>query len=237
MKDSVVYLVGAGPGDPDLISVKGLKLISVADAIVYDRLVDKKLLDHSRSECQLVYVGKSPGGSIEQKQINKILVDLAKVHRITVRLKGGDPYIFGRGGEEVLALKENNIKVEVIPGISSATSGPLLSGIPLTHRSVSAAFTVVTGSTSETEALNYKALAELNSTIVVLMGVANRKTISDELIRYGRMENTPVAVIRWASYEKQEVMKLTLKDLGDSNITPPAVIVIGDVAGLSLTDN
>ncbi len=99
MKDSVVYLVGAGPGDPDLISVKGLKLISVADAIVYDRLVDKKLLDHSRSECQLVYVGKSPGGSIEQKQINKILVDLAKVHRITVRLKGGDPYIFGRGGE------------------------------------------------------------------------------------------------------------------------------------------
>ncbi len=232
--DATVYLVGAGPGDPELISVKGQKLISLADAIVYDRLVDKTLLDLSKKDCELIDVGKSPGGDIDQEQINSILVDLAARHKKVVRLKGGDPFIFGRGGEEALELIKHGIRFEVVPGITSATSGPLLAGIPLTHRGTSAAFVVVTGFTAETEVLNYKALAELKSTIVVLMGVMNKSDIAEKLMQNGLSEDTPVALIRWASYDKQEVNRIKLSQLGTVELKPPAIIVIGQVADFEL---
>ncbi len=230
--NSTVYLVGAGPGDPELISVKGHKLLQCADAIVYDRLIDKSLLDLSKKGCEMVDVGKSPGGNIDQDQINKLLVELSSRHKSVVRLKGGDPFIFGRGGEEVLELIKHGINYEVVPGITSATSGPLLAGIPLTHRGISAGFVVITGSTVETEEINYKALVELNSTIVILMGVTNRDVIKSSLIENGMSKDTPIALIRWASYDKQEVTRILLSQLSQVDLKPPAIIVVGKVAEL-----
>ncbi|MEX0721198.1 MAG: uroporphyrinogen-III C-methyltransferase [Balneolaceae bacterium] len=231
-----VYLVGAGPGDPDLITVKGADALSLADVIVYDRLANPELLDYTSEESEHIYVGKSPGKpSVSQEQINTILVAKAGDGKIVVRLKGGDSFIFGRGGEECEALKANGVAYEVIPGISSALAAPAFAGIPLTHRKAARSFTVVTGHTiTGTNAFeNWEHLAHAD-TLVVLMGVNNLAKISELLIRLGKAGCTPVAVIENATYQSQKIVIGTLEDIAEkaSHSSPPATIVIGELAAM-----
>lgn len=231
-----VYLVGAGPGDPDLITVKGAEALRRADVIVYDRLANPELLDYTPEASEHIYVGKTPGKpSVSQEQINAILVAKARDGKIVVRLKGGDPFVFGRGGEECEALKANVVAYEVIPGISSALSAPLFAGIPITHRKVARSFTVVTGHTiTGTNAFdNWDHLAHAD-TLVVLMGVKNLGKIADLLIRLGKDGGTPVAVIEKATHPTQKTVLGTLDNIAEkaSHSSPPATIVIGELAAL-----
>ncbi|MTI87908.1 MAG: uroporphyrinogen-III C-methyltransferase [Balneolaceae bacterium] len=231
-----VYLVGAGPGDPDLITVKGSKALEQADVIVYDRLINPELLALTTEESEHIYVGKTPGKpSVSQEQINTILIAKAKSGKMVVRLKGGDPFVFGRGGEECEELKANDISYEVIPGISSALAAPSFAGIPITHRKAGRSFTVVTGHTitgSDTFK-NWGHLAYAD-TLVVLMGVRNLGAISAELIEHGRDGGTPVAVIERATYESQKVVYGNLENIKEkaSETSPPATIVIGELAAM-----
>ncbi|MEX0845016.1 MAG: uroporphyrinogen-III C-methyltransferase [Balneolaceae bacterium] len=235
-KNGKVYLVGAGPGDPDLITVRGAEVLGQADVIVYDRLANPELLDYTPEASEHIYVGKKPGQpSVSQKQINLILVVKARDGKVVVRLKGGDPFIFGRGGEECEALKANQVAYEVIPGISSALSAPAYAGIPLTHRKVARSFTVVTGHTiTGTNAFdNWEHLAYAD-TLVVLMGVKNLGKISDLLIGLGKDGGTPVAVIEKATYQSQKTVIGTLDNIAEkaSHSSPPATIVIGELAAM-----
>lgn len=232
-----VYLIGAGPGDPDLITVKGSKLLGVADIIVYDRLANPELLSFTSDQSEHLYVGKKPGQpSVSQDQINRILINNALEGKIVARLKGGDPFVFGRGGEECEALRSNNIPFEVVPGISSALSAPAYAGIPVTHRNVARSFTVVTGHTiknSDTFA-NWEHLVYAD-TLVVLMGMRSLPKIAEVLINYGRSADTPVGVIANATYETQETVLGTLATIGKKaeSLDPPGTIVIGELAAKS----
>ncbi|SMO91636.1 uroporphyrinogen-III C-methyltransferase [Gracilimonas mengyeensis] len=233
-KEGKVYLVGAGPGDPGLITVKGADTLRQADVIVYDRLANPELLDYTPEDSEHIYVGKKPGKpSVSQEQINTILVAKAQDGKTVVRLKGGDPFVFGRGGEECEALKAQQVAYEVIPGISSALSAPLFAGIPVTHRKVARSFTVVTGHTiTGTNAFdNWGHLAHAD-TLVVLMGVKNLAKITDLLIGLGKDRSTPVAVIGKATYKDQQTVLGTLENIAEkaSHSTPPATIVIGELA-------
>lgn len=232
-----VYLVGAGPGDPGLISLKGIECISKADVIIYDRLVNKRLLGYVRDKCKLVYMGKLPGQSLSQAQINKMMAREAKKGKTVVRLKGGDPFLFGRGGEEVEFLAENNIGFEVVPGISSALAAPMYAGIPLTHRKFNSSLTIVTGHedpSKERSAVNWANLARQEGTLVILMGLANFSQIIEKLISAGKSENTPCAVINWATTPKQKVIEGPLGDMVEKakQVKSPAVIVVGKVVNL-----
>jgi len=235
-KQGKVYLVGAGPGDPDLITVKGAKALRTADVVVYDRLANPELLDYTPKSSEHIYVGKKPGKpSASQKQINAILTTKAKDGQIVVRLKGGDPFVFGRGGEECEALRAEEVPYEVIPGISSALSAPLYAGIPVTHRKVARSFTVVTGHTiSGTDAFENWAHLVHADTLVVLMGVRSLGKLSELLIGLGKDAETPVAVIEKATYQTQKTVLGTLDTIADkaSSISPPATIVIGELAAL-----
>ncbi len=230
-----VYLVGAGPGDPELITLKGLECIRKADVIVYDRLVNPVLLEERKADCKLIYVGKSPRHHVKsQKEINEILYQEAKAGNNVVRLKGGDPYVFGRGGEEGEYLYERNIPFEVVPGITSAIGGLAYAGIPITHRGIARCFHVITGHLkSQEEELDWKTLAALDGTMVFLMGVSNLKMISDNLIANGKDPNTPVAVINWASTPKQRTVEGTLSNIYEKvleeKIKNPSLIVVGEV--------
>lgn len=234
-----VHLVGAGPGDPELLTVKAAGLIARADVIVHDALVDKSILELARHDAEIIDVGKRPGRPTPQDLINALLVHLGADGRTVVRLKGGDPYVFGRGGEEALALLEAGIAVEVVPGITSAVAAPAAAGVPVTHRGVSVGFTVVTGhrESGGASTIDWEALARVGTTIVVLMGIAEREVIARRLLAGGLPSSTPVAIVRFATRGNQSVIRTVLGDLGSVHAESPATIVIGQVAAFDLSDH
>ncbi len=230
-----VYIVGAGPGDPELLTLKALKLIREADVILYDELIgdDIKELLKKESRAMLVDVGKRSGKHRKkQEEINRLLVEYGRKHEKVVRLKGGDPFVFGRGGEEIEILAENKIEFEVVPGITSAIAVPAYAGIPVTHRRFDPALIFITGK-QERERLNWDALARLNATIVMLMGVSSLKENAERLIKHGKSPDTPVAVIEKGTTEKQRVIKGKLSDIAEiaerEKVEAPAIIIIGEV--------
>ncbi|GAC1312456.1 MAG: uroporphyrinogen-III C-methyltransferase [Acidimicrobiales bacterium] len=232
----VVYLVGAGPGDPGLLTVRGAALLAGADVVVHDRLAEPALLDLAPPGAARIDVGKRPGDSVHQDEINATLVTEARQGRVVVRLKGGDPFVFGRGGEEAEALTAAGVRFEVVPGVSSAIAAPAYAGIPVTHRGLSTSFTVVTGHSRhavDTET-NWEALATAAGTVVVLMGVAHRAEIARRLIGGGLAPDTPVAAVRWGSRLDQRTTRTTLGELGEVELEPPVTIVVGRVAALDL---
>lgn len=237
MSNGVVYLVGAGPGDPDLITVKALKILKKADVVVYDRLLSKELLESLPSSVEKIYVGKQSGiHPIPQDQICEILVKKAKQSKKVVRLKGGDPFLFGRGGEEAEELRKENIKFEVIPGIPSALAAPAYAGIPVTHRHLASSVTFVTGHEEPEKKRNkvdWEKLATATDTIVILMGVKRLKLITDALMKGGRDRKTPAVAIEWGTTKRQRIVKGVLGDLAEKiileNVESPALIVIGEV--------
>lgn len=240
MRQGMVYLVGAGPGDYKLISVKALEYIQQADTIIYDRLADNRLLSSVRKDAELIYVGKaSSDHTMRQEDINQLLVDKAKAGKNVVRLKGGDPFVFGRGGEEALTLVENQISFEIVPGITSAVSVPAYAGIPVTHRGVATSFAVVTGHEDPAKAestIKWSHLSTGVDTLVFLMGVENLPHITSKLIEHGRPADTPAAVIRWGTKPEQRVLVTTVGqaagDVEKAGIRPPAIFIVGEVVKL-----
>jgi uroporphyrin-III C-methyltransferase len=231
-----VALVGAGPGDPDLLTVSAARLLAAADVVVHDALVGAGVLDLVPASAELIDVGKRPGRPVPQELISALLVELGRQGRRVVRLKGGDPFVFGRGGEEALALQEAGIAFEVVPGITSSVAAPASAGIPVTHRGVSAAVTVVTGHRRSGEPdVDWRSLAKVGGTVVVLMGVAQRGAIAAELLAGGLPADTPVAAVERATTLAQVTTRCDLAHLGTTEVRSPAVIVIGPVAALDLT--
>jgi uroporphyrin-III C-methyltransferase len=229
-----VYLVGAGPGDADLLTLRAAQLLARADVVVHDRLIGEGVLELIAARTVRIDVGKVPGASSSQVDINDLLVELAQRYDTVVRLKGGDPFVFGRGGEEALALSRRGVEVHVVPGISSAFAAPLLAGIPVTHRGASHGVCVVTATAEAGGAVDFERLANPDITLVVLMGVAQRAVISIQLRRGGLDPATPVAVVERASRVDQRVLRLRLDELADLDVVSPAVIVVGSVAALDL---
>ena len=232
-----VHLVGAGPGDPELLTVRAARLVAAADVIVHDRLADASILELARPGVEFIDVGKRPGAPTPQEIINALLVHLGSQGLEVVRLKGGDPFVFGRGGEEADALRAAGIPYTIVPGISSSVAVPAAAGIPVTHRGVSVGFTVVTGhrESGGADEVEWEALAKAGTTIVVLMGVAHRASIARRLISGGLPTDTPVAAIRWGTRPEQETVRTTLVDLPNVPIEAPCTIVIGAVAAFDLT--
>jgi uroporphyrin-III C-methyltransferase len=231
-----VFLVGAGPGDADLLTVRAARLLARADVVVHDRLVDRSVLELANSGADLIDVGKSPGNFTSQSIINDLLVSLGRDHDCVVRLKGGDPFVFGRGGEEMMALREAGVACDVVPGVTSAFSGPLAAGIPVTHRSLSRGVTVVTGHLANDDDEYFRRLANPDITLVILMGVARRASIASQLVEGGLSPATPIAVVENAWTERQRETRATLTELGELDVASPAIIVVGPVAALSLRD-
>lgn len=240
MKNGMVYLVGAGPGDYKLITVKGLEAIAKADCLVYDRLADDRLLAHARADAELIYVGKaSSEHTLRQEEINALLVAKACEGKTVVRLKGGDPFVFGRGGEEALELVAAGIAFEVVPGVTSAVAVPAYAGIPVTHRGIATSFAVITGHEDPTKgesSLRWDKLAQGADTLVFLMGVENLPHITAKLIEHGRSPATPAAVIRWGTKPEQEALVTTVgaaaEDVAKNGLKPPAIFIVGEVVGL-----
>lgn len=231
-----VHLVGAGPGDADLLTVRAQRIISRADVIVYDRLVDPSVLALAPAGAELIDVGKRPGFSGTQALINELLVTLGRDYECVVRLKGGDPFVFGRGGEEAIALIDGGVPFEVVPGVTSAFSAPLVAGIPVTHRGISRGVTIVTGHTQNGEGIDFSRLANPEITLVVLMGVAERASIASQLLAGGLDPETPVAAIESAWTSHQRVVRANLHELGLLEVKSPAVLVIGAVAAFELNE-
>ncbi|HET9690872.1 MAG TPA: uroporphyrinogen-III C-methyltransferase [Acidimicrobiales bacterium] len=231
-----VYLVGAGPGDPGLLTRRGAELLALADVVVHDRLADASLLSLAPAAVELIDVGKAPGGPVRQDDITRLLVERGRSGATVVRLKGGDPFVFGRGGEEALALQAAGVAFEVVPGVTSAVAVPAYAGIPVTHRGASAMVTVVTGhSRVELDReVDWSSLAKVGGTIVVLMGVAHRGHIAGRLIDGGLDPTTPVAAIGWGTRPEQTTVRTTLAGLAGAAVEPPATIVVGAVAALDL---
>jgi uroporphyrinogen III methyltransferase/synthase len=231
-----VYLVGAGPGDPGLLTVRGAAALRRADLVVHDRLADSSLLELAPPAASRVDVGKAPGGPVRQEEINDLLIREGRAGRTVVRLKGGDPFVFGRGGEEALALREAGVPFEVVPGVTSAIAVPAYAGVPVTHRGLATSFTVVTGHSrhSVDRETNWDALAAAGGSIVVLMGVAHRDLIAARLLAAGMPADTPVLAVRWGTRPEQRSVRLRLDELGASPLEPPVTMVIGAVAGLEL---
>jgi uroporphyrinogen III methyltransferase/synthase len=231
-----VYLVGAGPGDPGLITVRGAEVMARAGVVVHDRLADRRLLRLAPAAARLIDVGKAPGGPVRQEEINEVLVAEGAAGHTVVRLKGGDPFVFGRGGEEAEALRAAGVPFEVVPGVSSAVAVPAYAGVPVTHRGLSTSFTVVTGHSRHAvdRETNWEALAAAGGTIVVLMGVAHRAEIAERLIRGGLPAETPVAAVHWGTRPEQVAVRVPLGRLGEIPLQPPVTMVIGAVAGLDL---
>lgn len=231
-----VYIVGAGPGKKDLLTLKALEVIKKADVILYDDLIGEVAEFLKETNAELINVGKRRGAhKFEQEEINRMLLEYAKAGKIVVRLKGGDPFVFGRGGEEVEFLKKNGIEFEYVPGISSAIAVPGKVGIPVTHRKYDPAVVFITGQESK-ERLNWEALAKLNATIVVLMGLSNIEMICKNLIDHGKDPETPVAVIEKGYSDEEKLVVGKLCDIAEKvaleRISPPAIIVIGRVVEL-----
>lgn len=231
-----VYLVGAGPGDPGLFTCRGAELLAAADVVVHDRLGTAALLPMARRDAILIDVGKAPGrAAMTQDEINATLVEHGRTHATVVRLKGGDPFVFGRGGEEVEVLAAAGIAFEVVPGVTSAIAAPSYGGVPVTHRGVSTHFTVVTGHEDPSKGrtdTDWEALARVGGTLVVLMGAGHLAAIADRLIAGGRSADTPVAAVRWGTTPDQRTVRTTLGAAATAGIESPSAIVIGEVAAL-----
>ena len=227
----VVYLVGAGPGDPELITLKAIKILNKADIIIYDRLANEKILDHASKDVKLIYVGKKAGEHYKsQDEINQIIINEAKdkSNEIIVRLKGGDPFVFGRGGEEILALIEENIPFEIIPGVTSAIGVPTIVGLPVTHRTVATSFTIVTGHEDPTKDEKQVKWDYTADTIIVLMGIGQIKENTKELMKY-RDPKTPACIIENGTLPNEKIVFGTLEDIADKDINTPAILLVGNV--------
>ncbi len=240
MSKGCVYLVGAGPGDPGLITVRGMELISKADVVVYDNLIPRNLLEHVRPGAELMYVGKQASQhTLGQSDINKLLVEKALGGAIVVRLKGGDPFVFGRGGEEAIEIAKAGLDFEVVPGITAGIAAPAYAGIPVTHRTLASNVGLITGHETPDKAdsdLDFEALAKWNGTLVFYMGVANLELICKRLMAHGLDTQTPAALVRWGTTSRQHVVTGTVQNIagvaGEAGIKPPALIVIGQVVQL-----
>jgi uroporphyrinogen III methyltransferase/synthase len=238
-----VWLIGAGPGDPGLMTVAGVAALAEAEVVVYDRLVNAQLLKLAPSSAERIFVGKEAGAhALRQEEINALLVDKARQGKRVVRLKGGDPYVFGRGGEEAEALAAAGVPFEVVPGVTSAVAVPAYAGIPITHRGLASSFAVITGHEDPTKAdtaIEWSKLATGVDTLVFLMGAATLPQIVEKLVEHGRPAATPVAVIRWGTTPAQEVVTGTLADIvrrvKEARLEPPAVTVVGEVVRLRET--
>lgn len=231
-----VYLVGAGPGDPDLITVKGLKCIKEADVILYDRLVNKELLSYAIENVELQYCGKSPQAHfLQQETINHYLVKHAKKGKIVTRLKGGDPFVFGRGGEEAEFLAKSGIDFEIVPGITAGIAAPAYAGIPVTHREFGSSFAFVTGhrKNGEEDNIKWESLAKGIDTLAIYMGVNSLPHIQEKLLYYGKSAETPVALIHWGTLNEQRTVVGTLGTIVNvvkqEKITNPSMIIVGEV--------
>lgn len=240
MKDGIVYIVGAGPGDPKLITVYGLECIQKSDVIAYDRLVNPKLLDFAKKDAELVYCGKLPGKHhLIQEEINALLVEKAQEGKIVTRLKGGDPFVFGRGAEEAEILKNHGITYEIVPGITAGIAAPAYAGIPVTHRDFATSFALVTGHGREEKGqdfLNWPALATGIDTIAFYMSVGNIAYIARKLIENGRKATTPVAVIEWGTTAQQRTITGPLDEIASiierEGYHNPSMIVVGEVVNV-----
>lgn len=237
--DTQVYLVGAGPGDKKLITLKGKEAIEKADVIIYDRLINDKLLDYRKENCELIYAGKKANNHfLTQDETNRAIVENALAGKVVTRLKGGDPYVFGRGGEEAIELLKEDISFEVIPGISSSIAALNYAGIPITYRNVSRSFHVMTAhfSKDSDKTLDFESISKLKGTLVFLMGIGNLEKISKKLVENNMSPNTPVAVIQWGTYSYQNVAKGTLETIVEEvkkqKVKTPGIIVVGDVVNL-----
>ncbi len=241
--NGMVYLVGAGPGDYRLITLKGKECLEKADVVICDYLADKRLLAFAPDDVEYIYVGKKAGNhAMPQYKISQLIADKAKEGKCVVRLKGGDPFVFGRGGEEAEVLKANGVNFEIVPGISSAIAAPAYAGIPVTNRKVAVSFAVITGHEDPTKGksdVNWEKLATAVDTLVFLMGVGNLPFITKQLIKYGRPAETPAALVRWGTKAQQEVLVTTVgnaaEDVAKHNLKPPAVFVVGNVVNLRET--
>lgn len=240
MKKGKVYLIGAGPGDIGLLTVKGMKCLQKGDVVVYDFHLNAQILNYINHDAEFIYAGKRGGHhAMTQDEINQALINKAKEGKIVCRLKGGDPFVFGRGGEEAEALVNEGIEFEVIPGVSSSIAAPAYAGIPLTHRKYSSSFAVITGNEDTTKpesSIDWSKFANGFDTLVFLMGVKNIGAITSKLIEHGKPPDTPTAVVRWGTRPDQKTVVSTLKDIAglvkDENIKPPAVMVVGNVVKL-----
>jgi uroporphyrinogen III methyltransferase/synthase len=242
----MVYLVGAGPGDPGLITLRGKQLLERAEVIIYDHLASKKLLKYVPKSAEFIYAGKRGGvkHTHTQDEINQMLVDRAKAGKRVVRLKGGDPFIFGRGGEEIEEIVKAGLTFEVVPGVTSATAAATYAGIPITHRQYTSTVAFVTGHEDPTKPdskIAWDKLATGVGTLVIYMGIKNLKTITQKLLRYGRDPKTPVAVVRWASTSEQRTVVGNLENIAEvvlkNKIKPPSLVIIGEVVNLRDTIN
>lgn len=240
MASGKVSLVGAGPGDPGLMTVRGLERLRQAEVVIYDRLVDENILKEANTKAEKIYVGKaSSRHTLDQEAINRLLIEKAKEGKRVVRLKGGDPFVLGRGGEESEALRQKGIPFEVVPGVSSAVAVPAYAGIPVTHRGVASSFTVVTGHKASDQGepcIAWDQLAAAADTLVILMGMKNLPNIVDQLIQNNKPSSTPVAVITEGTTSRQRCVTGTLRDIVEKvkseNLNPPSVVVIGNVVEL-----
>ena len=236
----IVYLVGAGPGDAGLLTLRGKQLLERADVVVYDYLSSGRLLDFAPTSAERIYVGKKAAQhTLSQEKISELLVEKARQGKVVVRLKGGDPYVFGRGGEEALALAEANLPFEVVPGVTASIAAAAYAGIPVTHRGIASCFGVVTGHGTPDKpdtSLDYRALASWGGTLAFYMGMENLPVICRELVAAGLPEGTPAAAIRWGTTTQQQTVAATVATLGESvrqaGLKPPAVIIIGQVVAL-----
>lgn len=239
----LVSLVGAGPGDPELLTLRALKRLRQADFVVYDRLIAPELLDHCPPSAVRYDVGKIPGrhGQGKQGEINGLLVSLGEAGNKVVRLKGGDPYVFGRGGEEALALAQAGVPFEIVPGVSSALAAPAAAGIPVTHRGMSTSVTIATGHPRtggpEDVGHDWAALAAMRGTLVFLMAVENLEHITTRLLQHGRSPNEPAALVRWGTTDQQTVVSGYLDGIAADarrlDVQPPAVLVVGPTVPLA----
>lgn len=234
-----VYIVGAGPGSPDLITVRGLTCLRESDVVLHDRLIGPRLLDETRLDAEVINVGKVTGNEdIQQQHIHHLLIEKARQGKTVCRLKGGDPFVFGRGGEEARALYEAGIPFEVVPGVSSAIAAPAYAGIPLTHRDYAHSFMVIAGSRSNDltapEWIAARALVKAGGTLIVLMGFARVRAIVESLLAGGCAPSTPVAVISRGTWPDQECRTANLADLTEqlAGLQTPAMVVIGEVVTL-----
>ncbi|MGL4760852.1 MAG: uroporphyrinogen-III C-methyltransferase [Sarcina sp.] len=235
---SKAYIIGTGPGDEELLTLKAVRVLKECTAILYDKLVSGNVLNYLNDDCEIYYCGKEPGCHYKtQEEINNMIVELAKKGHIVGRVKGGDPYVFGRGGEEVLALEENNINFEVIPGVTSPIAALNYAGIPITQRGVSQSFHIVTGMTAGTEKLNWNALANEKGTLVFMMGLANLDKIVERLSENGKSLSTPAAIVMKGTGAKQRKVVGTLETISElarvNELKSPCIIVVGDVVNLN----
>jgi uroporphyrin-III C-methyltransferase len=240
MKKGKVFICGAGPGDPKLITLRAAELLKACDVILYDRLVNREIIEQIPADAEKIYVGRMVGDpTTHQDETNELMVNYAKKGKSVLRLKGGDPFIFGRGAEEAEFLIKHSIEYEIVPGITSAIASPAYAGIPLTHREYSSSVAIVTGhedAEKDRAAVRWQRLAGTVDTIVVLMGISRLEQISNDLLKAGMEKDTEVAIVESGTTDKQKIIRGTIQTIADvaekTHLKPPAVIVIGKVAGL-----